>query len=476
MPDKPEPRPAPGNPPPEGEAPPKRKRDFLTGCALVMLGIVIVFGLLGGCWTHRVGKARQQFAARVYALLEYHRADRPYVPEEENAAPLYRQAFRLFVSHPDSSFYDRYSNKSGPLHAEGRDFRTDDVAQHLADNGPYLAALRAAAARAKCDFGMDLKATGGGRPDWSHGGNLRSGVDFLIAGARRAAQSGRPAEALDLIDLGLRLARDSGREGVNFSRQTSGESALTAALQAVLNESEPSAADIEKLIGALDRHRAGRTGPAQALLAQKLIAMGWLADVNAGRADLAQVFGDSNLLRDAVFSTWLQSGLGLKDALRTERLLDEAIAAAELEYPRALDELAGVRARAGNAPFWAWGSQLGAFSFRLDIGENDAQALANLTAARLGAGCRLYRIKHGRLPADLALAELQSAFPEHFRELPADPFSGKPFIYEISPGLDERPESCTVYSVGRDRVDNGGIRYDPRNPRAPSDLVFELKK
>jgi hypothetical protein len=102
---------------------------------------------------------------------------------------------------------------------------------------------------------------------------------------------------------------------------------------------------------------------------------------------------------------------------------------------------------------------------------NDARAEAKLRVARLGLGCRLYKLKFGAYPEKLS--NLSAKLPEHFKTLPADPFTGKDMIYKRT------DQGCKVYSVGDNRKDDGGTPfYDQVKKKFNTDYdwVFELKR
>lgn len=67
----------------------------------------------------------------------------------------------------------------------------------------------------------------------------------------------------------------------------------------------------------------------------------------------------------------------------------------------------------------------------------------------------------------MALAEL---VPGDLAELPLDPWSGKPFVYRqrSEQEVKDNPKGWpyVLYSVGPDRVDNGGEAWAQGNPLA----------
>lgn len=71
------------------------------------------------------------------------------------------------------------------------------------------------------------------------------------------------------------------------------------------------------------------------------------------------------------------------------------------------------------------------------------QIQSHLNGLRLITACRIYESRHGRLPATL-----DELVPELLREVPRDPYDGKPFRYVRDRAL--------VYSIGGDLKDSGG--------------------
>ena len=57
-----------------------------------------------------------------------------------------------------------------------------------------------------------------------------------------------------------------------------------------------------------------------------------------------------------------------------------------------------------------------------------------------------FQTEHGELPE-----RLEQLVPEYLPAVPQDPFAGKPLTYHL-----DSPDSYRLYSIGRDRVDDGG--------------------
>ncbi len=91
------------------------------------------------------------------------------------------------------------------------------------------------------------------------------------------------------------------------------------------------------------------------------------------------------------------------------------------------------------------------------------EVLASLRCAAAGLAVERYRQKHSRWPEKLA-----DLVPEFLAAVPADPFDGAPLR------LARREEGVAVYSIGRDKRDDGG-RFDTlRNPKLSDDVGFRL--
>lgn len=71
------------------------------------------------------------------------------------------------------------------------------------------------------------------------------------------------------------------------------------------------------------------------------------------------------------------------------------------------------------------------------------QIQSRLHGLRLVAACRIYELRHGRLPETL-----DTLVPELLETVPRDPYDGKPFRYVRDQAL--------VYSIGGDLKDSGG--------------------
>lgn len=446
-----------------------RWRRLLKGCLLSVLGLAAMAGIAGGCWYRDANRRNRAFSAHVRELIAAEAAAHPAVPDEENAAPLYAKAFALYVKPASQDFYRN-------LNDESRDFTSAEVVQYLAANRAYREALGRAVARPKCDF----------RPDLSQGLklNIPQVVELRAAGrhvgiaCRYEVQSGNPGKAQELLKSVLRISRDAGSDEIPLSRmaQVACEGIFLNALQSVSGESGPEAAAVEKLLAEVERYIEERRDMAPTMRREKLGLLATIDAVLAGRmslGDLADHAGEDSPPRTTAATAFARLSGGLRAAgYDIERLLDEHSSAAVHPYPQALREARSIMARMeaedrNNRASRTIVKGLLVAHYSLFV-ESDARSLARLQAARLALGCKLHKLRTGAWPA--SLADLQKAFPERFKELPADPFTGGPFVYRLT------ENGCLVYSLGPNAKDDGGAAYDAKTRTVNFDLPFELKK
>ena len=90
---------------------------------------------------------------------------------------------------------------------------------------------------------------------------------------------------------------------------------------------------------------------------------------------------------------------------------------------------------------------------RLNNADLHNEAQKRLLIGKLAIRC--YQIERGELPGNLA-----DLVPEYLPAVPQDPLSEGPLIYR------QTGDGYLLYSVGRDRVDDGGHRVDPKDESA----------
>ena len=75
----------------------------------------------------------------------------------------------------------------------------------------------------------------------------------------------------------------------------------------------------------------------------------------------------------------------------------------------------------------------------------EAALEALMLTTRTGLACKLYKNRTGRYPENL-----ETLLPEYLTEIPVDPFTGKPLVYQIE------NDRLLIYSLGSNGKDDGG--------------------
>jgi hypothetical protein len=471
------------------EAPP-RVRKF--GCLKIFLcGLGLVLLVLG-YWYVRLYFARSEFLRHAEELVAEIETGRPRVPDEENAAPLYLDAFALYVDPqasgvsaddaPNLRAGSSWVGYGGGL-SDVMKASPESTARFLRANKPCLEAIRKAMKRPQCDFGLSLRDSELALPPkcWT----IHSTLSLLAIDTLNAGREGRMNNAVESHGRCLRLAGDVGSAGTPGMRmlQLHCETSAAESLAQILNTFAPEELQVHAFLATMDHHLAARGELGPCLRAGKAaflcsfygpLVSGekevlWPAFKSPGEYALAGQWGEEpNTTGRFLLGAWQRSGFVLRDARAYERAMQQRVAVAARSLPQLLDEVE-LRREDDQSGWWALTSPV-AIRHVDGLITLDALALAKLRAAQLALGCRLHKLKFGAYPENLA--DLSTKFPEFFKTLPLDPFTGKDFLYKRTAA------GCRVWSVGKNRQDDGGLSRAERDMKKPDvyDEVFELKR
>lgn len=89
------------------------------------------------------------------------------------------------------------------------------------------------------------------------------------------------------------------------------------------------------------------------------------------------------------------------------------------------------------------------------LGSRDAEASARARTALVALAVEDWRISHAGKTPD----SLDELVPTHLKQIPTDPFDGKPLRYK------KLPRGYVAYSIGRDNKDDGGKEQPPRGTK-----------
>jgi hypothetical protein len=370
-------------------------------------------------------------------------------PDDENAAVLLTQAFKLM----DAARVGEPADWTEFLREDA-----DDRVAHRADaaaavklQAKAMALAREALKRPRCVFELDY--ANGDIWDLPYGGFAHL-AKLFAAGAILEAMRGDPVKATDSLRVVFSLVnalnecdRASGitahvvfASGIKALARAKGSCAFGDGERRMLLRS----------ISSIDWQRAAT----DSYLAERILI------VDAARAIVDAIGARDDWLSRV--STSRQSPLSHGERLRAWRLYSELIEASRLPPWEARGAVRDCYGRLMNVIPWLSNS-------RLDEPMTDfyvpyLRAMATRGTAVLGLSCELFRSGAGRYPA-----KLDELAPDTLKELPPDPFTGKPFRYELR----DDGRAFIVYSVGSNLKDDGGVERDYEKAPKSDDIPWE---
>ncbi len=384
-------------------------------------------------------------------------ATAPRVPDHQNAAPLYQEAFESLDAHakrsPDlKKRIDAWFNEA----PTGGALKDEALSSALAEVSGDLALLRRAAAMPGCHFEHNTESLYAVMlPELAA---FRHAARWLALEGRHAAARGETAVAFRNAVSVSRMAGHCAQEPFIISSLVACamEGIVVDMLDAVLS---PAAFPAGGLVTPEDFPRCSYRMVMQRALrtemAAGLEAYCQLADGSLGLTDLAGA--DSLIMRD-VLSFWrvffFETDLAFYRHSQQEfvnRLSEpysQQVGKREMkEPPRNMSHILS-----------------GMLLPALDrIGEQAALADARRRLARVAVAVAAYRAAEGAYPA-----KLEDLLPKYAERIPLDPFDDQ------SLRLAKRGNGVAVYSIGTDRKDDGGETGKKEGDNHPADLVIRI--
>lgn len=405
--------------------------------------------LSGGC-----GKGRQSDGAsddKLSARLETIRqAGQPVTlaelhtwyaepPAAENAAVLYQEAFAaLTAAQADSPAFLTQNQKALPL-------------------------LHQAVARKKCRYPVDL--TAGLTATMPYLASVKKCAQLLEKDTAAQAAKGRMDLAAQSVLDGLHLAQSLAEEPLLISQlvRVATESITQGGLRQALDRRPFSDEQLAVLSTAL-REAENATGFTRAFVGERCFGIAFFQLPAAEQAKLIAQMGKEAGGID--FETYRKKPAYTADADFYLDCMDGYIAAAGQSFPGSLEaasQLAGQGGEARDKGHVISAVLLPALGTAI---EKAADAAARLRLARVALAVERHRLAHQN-----ALPEtLDQLVPQFLDAVPADPYDGRPLRYAKTP-----PKGYTLYSVGKDRKDDGGMLKLTGNAAAP-DVTFAVQR
>jgi hypothetical protein len=391
----------------------------------------------------------------------------PRVPDHDNAALVYQQAFEVLT--PREKVPAQLRDLWFPPNREDStalrlDPKSDELKKFLAAQQRGLTLLRKAAAMPSCWFAHDY-----------HDGfdmllpeldRMRYGAGLLVLEALVKAHDGNSRAALLDLALVFRMARHLNDPTlITFMVSRAIERDGTRALEEVLARGAIRAEDLAGLLGEPVRHSRRELlrilRMEEAAASSLFAALGeasstprWLAE-HAGEPTLSNRIG-MWVLNSSFYRVFFLSD----DLAAYRRAMRRFQEAAAHPYPQALRELDRVEK--------AFLVHQGGIITRLVMPtvmrctRLAAMADSYHELRRLALAVTAYRLKTGKFPQ-----RIDQLVPDHLAQVPLDPFDGQPLR------LKHDGKDLLMYSIGPDLRDDGGAALDPKSREG--DLVFRLR-
>ena len=425
--------------------------------ALVLLVLLMVAHIMLNLFAGRRLEAELARARAAGEPLKFTELAPSPLPDSENAAILYLQAFRHF---PDTlaegedeeglvirRFVSELSRRgeSHPSLAEVEPL----LAKHAAD----LRLIRAASLMPACRFPVKWENPLG--TFYPHLAKVYQATFYLTANAIAAAHHGQSAAALEDLATVIRIGNHLSSEPTLTAQSVRQRSLgfVFRALPEVFAAVPPSEEQLRQFLALLDAvdmkgpYLRGLQGErCQGLLFFDLLRERGPATAAelVNRPDLPQTFTTPGRAFYALVGLFWQPLLKLDEAWFLRHMQQQLDLAGE---PYRQIEPTGRRPEDDQSraiPWYFLVSRFNVPNFSWAAARRD-EALAELGLMQTALALQNYRIKHGEYPA--SLAELSAAGGA----VSSDPFSDKAFVYR------RENRGYLLYSLGRDLVDNHGL-------------------
>ena len=433
------------------------------------LGVIILLVLVlpPAAWFYRDYALGKRLEAELAALQAQgmpvslaEAAPKP-VPDDQNAAVLYQQVFRVdFQSNSNACQLPNYSVEEYELfvrfihegNAEGekllRDLFRDPQTQQC------LQTLREGSMRPHSVFGVHWHD--GTTAHLPHYALFRAATRDVIARAALAAHDGDITEALEWHAVVLRMSDHVMREPTLLAQlvAVAMQAMSFRALRPILNNNEipPEAArDLQQCLRQVDTEGAFTN----AMVGQRALACdafaAWFGGndepplLSHGRIGDGLV-GTTAALEDALYLSPLGRPLRKTDQLMYLYVKHRAILLAPLPCRLAKARLEALEDEIDSLPAARAPLTRMTSSTHLGFWEKRDRAMANIALCRIVLALKCYRYERGGYPATLQQLQDTLDWP-----LPEDPFSGTDFIYL------PQDDGFIIYSIGPDLADDGGL-------------------
>jgi hypothetical protein len=382
-------------------------------------------------------------------------------PNAENAAYYYADAFSYFkqrsgerVDHLPIIGKAKLPARTEPLTEETKTL----FAQYLADNRRALELLHKAAAIEHCRYPVDYGVGFSAR--FPHLAELRNGAHLLRVEALLHAENGQAEAAISSIRTNFALARSVSKEPMLIPQlvRMACQGLAVSSLERVLNRSELTDEQLLSVSRAVGEAE-DLSGISRAFIGERCCAN---AVFEAPANQKLEIVGDL----PAAPLLELYEAIGLADADQSLYLdmMEDCIKARQLPPHQRQEAVEAAAEKMENLPKIRFLLRTFAPAFAR-ITELDLRTIAHLRTAQVAVAVERYRLAVGRLPDTLA-----DLVPGYLDAVPTDPFDGKDLRYK------KLEVGFVVYSIGEDKIDNGGKERVPKGKREECDVTFIIER
>jgi hypothetical protein len=307
----------------------------------------------------------------------------------------------------------------------------------------------------------------------SHLSKVSEARQYLIADAALNADAGRIDVALDDLDAAFRLGNSLQNEPLIVTQLTRQRfrSMIGSCVERMLNHGGLNDEQLAHLSNAF----ATNDFPAamERAIAGEMCMHTVLFQLSP--KERAMLFGGSSL--GSPSSSFSASGiahylLGISGMVDRDfhfylQTMIQYLWLSRVEFPERLDEAAKIdeqlQERLSRGHYMYSAMLLPSLN---GISMREGEYAAWLKLVQTALALERYRLANGRKVPDT----LNALTPTYFATVPADPFDGKPLRYQ------KLEKGYMLYSVGRDRKDDGGVLRDPKKPGSGEDIIFKVER
>ncbi len=385
----------------------------------------------------------------------------PKIPDDENGAVVYNQAFKLMDDpkmKADVTLLENYFDDS--INHRGKTTRIDsNLTQAQSRVNTVVSLLREAANRPHCRFNVDWGAgVAAGFPQLAE---LRSVARILGANALIDAQTDRTDQAITSVDLGYKFSESLREEPIliDLLVRNAVIAIDTAAFQRVLATGDVHEEQAKRLFNTLSGIDL-RRGLEVALVGDRAMFLVQFNEFNDERKHgAAEYFGGR------VPPAYSLPSFRFADELFYLREIRQQIERAGWTCREV--RLKGIQPiTSTDIPRYAVMSRMMMPVYEKARLSRDA-AMANIALAQVSLALKAYKDRTGSYPSSLQGVKTKLGW-----KLPTDPFSGSDLKYARKGG------GFTIYSFGANMKDDGGkpAKDTSTDPRAPTDIVWEFTR